>query len=143
MMRISVEGEDPNGPPSTGVEDPLEHLRRAKTVMLSTYKRDGTAIRTPVSIAFDADRAFFRSYDTAWKTKRLRNRPRVELAPSTFRGNVTGPTVSAQARLLTDGEADVAAKALARRHRILQRVIVPIAHRLLGYRTIHYELILR
>ena len=33
--------------------------------MLTTYKRDGTPVPTPVSIAFDGDRAFFRSYDQA------------------------------------------------------------------------------
>jgi len=44
-------------------------VRNAKTVLLTTYKRDGTPVGTPVSIAFDGDRAFFRSYDKAWKTK--------------------------------------------------------------------------
>ena len=33
----------------------------AKTILLTTYKRDGTPVGTPVSIAFDGDRAFFRS----------------------------------------------------------------------------------
>jgi hypothetical protein len=42
--------------------------------------------------------------------------------------------------LLADGEADIAAKALARQHRILQGLLVPITHRLMGYQTIPYEL---
>ena len=121
----------------------LESVKGTKTVVLRTYKRDGTPVPTPVSIAFDGDRAFFRSYDKAWKTKRLRNDPRVEVAPSTLRGKVTGPTVAAQAALLTDGDAEAAAKALARRHPILQGVLVPVAHRLLGYETMHYELTAR
>ena len=62
----------------------------AKTVLLTTYKRDGAAVGTPVSIAFDGDRAFFRSYDKAWKTKRLRRDPRVRVAPATLRGKPTG-----------------------------------------------------
>ena len=118
-----------------------EPLRSAKTVLLRTYKRDGTPVPTPVSIAFDGDRAFFRSYDKAWKTKRLRNNPSLEVAPSTFRGRVTGPTVAARAVLLGDGEAEIAAHALARRHRILQGLLVPFAHRVMHYRTMHYELI--
>ena len=56
----------------------LESLKGAGTILLTTYKRDGTPVPTPVSIAFDGDRAFFRSYDQAWKTKRLRNNARVE-----------------------------------------------------------------
>jgi len=47
----------------------LVPLKSSKTILLTTYKRDGTAVGTPVSIAFDGDRAFFRSYDKAWKTK--------------------------------------------------------------------------
>ena len=121
----------------------LEPLRSTKTVQLRTYKRDGTPVETPVSIAFEGDRAFFRSYDKAWKTKRLRNNRNVEVAPSTLRGRVTGAPIAAQARLLADREADLAAKALARRHRLLQGVLVPIAHRLMGYQTMHYELTTR
>jgi hypothetical protein len=56
------------------VSSGLASARDAKTILLTTYKRDGTAVGTPVSIAFDGDRAFFRSYSKAWKTRRLRNR---------------------------------------------------------------------
>ena len=125
------------------MSETLERLRGAKTVLLRTYKRDGTSVPTPVSIAFEGDRAFFRSYDQAWKTRRLRNNPSVEVAPSTFRGRITGQTIAAQARLLNKQEANVAARALARRHPILQGVLVPMAHRLKGYHTMHWELTAR
>jgi hypothetical protein len=115
-------------------------VKDAKTILLTTYKRDGTAVGTPVSIAFDGDRAFFRSYDKAWKTKRLRRDPRVRVAPSTVRGKPTGPAIQARATLLEGEQAHVAARALARRHRVLQAVLVPTAHRLMRYRTMHYEL---
>jgi len=36
-------------------------------VLLITCKRDGTPIGTPVNIAVDGDRAFVRTFDTAWK----------------------------------------------------------------------------
>ena len=119
---------------------PLEPLRGAKTILLTTYKRDGSAVATPVSIAFDGDRAFFRSYDKAWKTKRLRANPQVEVAPATLRGRPTGPAIPAQARLLEGADARLAARALARRHRVLQAVLVPLSHRLMRYQTMHYEL---
>lgn len=118
----------------------LGFLTHTKTILLTTYKRDGAPIATPVSIAFDGDRAFFRSYNKAWNTKRLRNNPGVEVAPATFRGKPTGPGVRAQATLLSDDQAQIAAKALARRHPLLQRVLVPLAHRIMRYRTMHYEL---
>jgi uncharacterized protein len=119
----------------------LGTLKDAKTILLTTYKRDGTAVGTPVSIAFDGDRAFFRSYDKAWKTRRLERNPLVQAAPSTFRGKPTGPAVRARATLLEGEQARVAARALARRHRVLQAIAVPTAHRLMRYRTMHYELV--
>jgi uncharacterized protein len=113
---------------------------RTSTILLTTFKRDGTPVGTPVSLAFDGGRAFFRSYHKAWKTKRLRNDSRVEVQPSTLRGEPTGPAVRARAALLEGDQARLAAKALARRHRVLQGALVPAAHRLLRYHTMHYEL---
>ena len=118
----------------------LEPLRQTKTIVLTTYKRDGSPVATPVSIAFDGDRAFFRTWHKAHKTKRLRNNPNVEATPSTLKGEPTGPAINAHARLLEGREATVAARALARRHRVLQAVVVPLGHRLMRYRTMHYEL---
>ncbi len=119
----------------------LAPIRDAKTILLTTYKRDGTAVATPVSVAFYGERAFFRSYDKAWKTKRLGHDPAVQAAPATLRGKPTGPAIRARATLLDGEQAHVAARALARRHRILQAILVPAAHRLMRYRTMHYELV--
>jgi len=118
----------------------LAAIEDAATIRLITYKRDGTGIATPVSLAWDGDRAFFRSYDKAWKTKRLRNNPQVECAAATLSGTPTGPSVPARAVLLEGPQARTAARALARRHRLLQGILVPLAHRLRGYQTMHYEL---
>ena len=119
----------------------LAPIRDAKTILLTTYKRDGTAVATPVSVAFDGERAFFRSYDKAWKTKRLRRNPAVRAAPAILRGKPKGPAIRARATLLDGEQARVAARALARRHRVLQAILVPAAHRLMRYRTLHYELV--
>jgi uncharacterized protein len=122
------------------MSDNLAALKGTKTILLTTYKRDGSSVSTPVSVAFDGDHAFFRSYDKAWKTKRLAHNRIVEVAPATVRGKPTGATRQAQARLLDGHEARLAARALARRHRLLQGILVPLAHRLMRYHTMHYEL---
>ncbi len=118
----------------------LSSLKDTKTILLTTYKRDGTPVDTAVSIAFDGDRAFFRSYDKAWKTKRLARNPKVRVAPATLRGTPTGPAIDARATLLDGDEARLAARALGRRHRVLHTMVVPLMHRLSRYRTMHYEL---
>jgi len=64
----------------------------------------------------------------------------VEVAPSTFGGKASGPAIRAEAQLLSGGDARRAAKMLARRQRVLQAVLVPLTHRLMRYRTLHYEL---
>jgi uncharacterized protein len=112
---------------------------RQRTVLLTTYRRNGTPVDTPVHIAVDGDRAFARTWSTTWKVKRLRNNPQVELAPSTFRGRPIGPAVHACARLLGGGEAQHAAQALARKYRILHGFLIPLVHRLRGYTTAHIE----
>jgi len=109
-------------------------------VLLTTYKRDGTPIGTPVRIAVDGDRAFVRTFDTAWKLKRIRNNPEVEVAPSTWRGRPTGSAIRARARVLEGEESAYAGGLLARKHPILHRFLVPLVHRLRGNKTMHMQL---
>lgn len=121
----------------------LAPLTRQKTVVLTTYRRDGTPVATPVSIAVDGERAYVRSFERAWKTRRIRNNPMVTVAPSTGRGTRTGPAIEAVARRLTGAEYDNVGRALARKYPMLQGVLVPLAHRLgrsKTGRTVHFEL---
>ena len=125
---------------TTAPSRPLEPFVRQWAVLLTTYKRDGTPIGTPVSIVVDGDRAFVRTFDTAWKLKRIRNNPEVKVAPSTWRGRPTGPAIRARARVLEGEESAYAGRLLARKHPILHRFLVPLIHRLRGNETMHIEL---
>ena len=118
----------------------LESFVGQWAVLLTTYKRDGTPIGTPVNIAVDGNRAFVRTFDTAWKLKRIHINPEVEIAPSTWRGRPTGPAIRARARLLEGEESAYAGRLLVRKHPILHRILVPLVHRLRGYETVHIEL---
>jgi uncharacterized protein len=117
-----------------------EPFTKRRTALLTTYKRDGTPVQTPVTIAVDGDRAYVRTWDTAWKSRRMSNNPNVLLAPSTVLGHPRGASVAARSRRLEGDEAVRAARAIARRQRILQGILVPLTHRLARYRTVHYEL---
>ena len=118
----------------------LEPFVRQWAVLLTTYRRDGRRVGTPVSIAVDEDRAFVRTWDTAGKFKRIRNNPEVEVAPSTVLGRPTGPAIRARARVLEGDESARAARFLARKHPILHGLFVPAVHRLRGNETVHLEL---
>src|SRR5918995_4101418 len=110
------------------------------TVLLTTYRRNGTPVGTPVHIAVDGDRAFVRTWDTTWKLKRIRNNPEVRVAPCTAGGRPTGPAILARARVLGGDESEYAAEMLARKYPILHGVLIPRLHRLRGNRTMHIEL---
>lgn len=111
-----------------------------KTILLETRKRDGTWVGTPVSLAVQGDHAYVRTYAKSWKSKRLRNFPEVRFAPSTFRGERSGPEVHAVARRLEGEEARSAARLLARKYPVLHGVLVPMSHRVMRTKTLHYEL---
>jgi len=121
------------------IQEALEPFVNQKTVLLTTYRRNGSPVGTPVNIAVEGARAFVRTWDTAWKLKRIRNNPEIEIAPSTFRGKPTGPAIRARARVLNGAESAQAGHALARKHPILHGVLVPLIHRLRGNRTVHIE----
>lgn len=118
----------------------LQPFIRQKTIVLSTKKRDGTWVPTPVSIAVQNDRAYVRTYAEAGKSKRLRNFPEVRFSPSTFRGRPTGAMIQARARLLGGAEAREAARLLSRKYPVLHGFAVPLAHRIMRTQTLHYEL---
>ncbi|TMR06362.1 PPOX class F420-dependent oxidoreductase [Actinomadura soli] len=120
----------------------LESLKKQRTVQLTSYRKDGTPVGTPVSVVVRGDHAYFRTYDKAFKAKRLARNPEVEIAPSTSKGKVTGPAVHGRARLLTVEEARPIRRLLARKHPFLQGFAVPLFHRMKHYRTLHYEVTL-
>jgi PPOX class probable F420-dependent enzyme len=113
---------------------------RQRTVLLTTFRRDGTPVKTPVSIAVDGDRAFIRTWDSAGKAKRIRNNPEVTIAPCTAGGRLTGPPVPAKARILIGQESARAGRLLAGKYPILHGLVVPLIHRLRGNTTTHIEL---
>jgi PPOX class probable F420-dependent enzyme len=121
----------------------LARFVRQKTVLVTTYCRDGRPVGTPVSLAIDGDHAYVRSFQTAGKTRRLHHNPGVDIAPSTARGRPTGATVQATARRLEGAEARRAARLLAGKHPVLHGVLVPLTHRLGRTKTgmtVHFRL---
>ena len=122
------------------VDDGLERFTERRTALLTTFKRDGTPVGTPVTIAAARGKLYFRTYDRSGKAKRLRTNRDVEAAPSSVMGRVVGATIRGRARRLDGDEAARAAQLIDSRQPILQGRLVPLLHRLRRYRTLHYEL---
>ena len=139
-MSHSPEANRREGMETTATTMKLGELGAPSTILLTTYRRDGRGVPTPVSAVWDGDVGWFRTWDTAAKLKRMRHTPTVTVAPCTMRGQVTGPEVPARVRLLDGDEARAAARRLRRQSPVLHGVLVPLAHRLRGWKTIHLEL---
>jgi PPOX class probable F420-dependent enzyme len=122
----------------------LSPFVRQKTIRLTTFRKDGTAGTSPVSIAVDGDRAYFRSFERAIKTRRIRRNPSVEFGPATASGKQTGSMQPGRVRLLDGDEYRKAARLLRKKYPFLHGVLVPSTHRLMRFkygRTVHAELI--
>ena len=69
-------------------------------ISLATFRKNGNAVYTPVWFAEENGRLYVMTASKMGKTKRLRNNPKVKIAPCTMRGKITGPEFSATARML-------------------------------------------
>jgi hypothetical protein len=116
-----------------------DELRDQRTVLLTTYRRDDSPVGTPVNVAVGDGHAYFRTWDTSGKARRLARQPKVAVAPSTPRGKQTGRTITGTARRLTGDESRAAGKLIDRKYPILQGILVHLAHRVRRMNTVHYE----
>jgi hypothetical protein len=109
----------------------FDDLARAKNLLLTTFRRDGTPVSTPVWFVIDDRRLVATTLDGSGKAKRIRNDDRVTVAACTVRGKPSGPTFAARARLLTPHETRAAVKAIDRRYRLgrLMHALDCVMHR--------------
>jgi hypothetical protein len=66
----------------------VDELGNAKYILLTTYKRDGTPVATPVWIAGAGDGYVFTTGAATWKARRLRRDPRVQVQVCDMRGRI-------------------------------------------------------
>jgi PPOX class probable F420-dependent enzyme len=91
----------------------------AKYVLLTTFRKDGTPVSTPLWAALDGDRLLMWTVTDSWKVKRIRRNPRVTVAACDVRGNPKGPAVEATAEILDVAGTDRPRDAIARRYGLL------------------------
>lgn len=92
--------------------DPFDALNGERYVRLSTFRRSGEAVPTPVWFARLGDSLYVVTGRDTGKAKRIRNNPDVVLAPSDFRGRPKGRDLRAVARLTDERKGGTADGAL-------------------------------
>ena len=91
-------------------------IRGQKYISLTTFRKNGAKIATPVWFGEDADKLYVMTRSDMGKTKRIRNNPQVTVAPCTMRGKVIGPEFAASARILPPEEHARARQAINRKY---------------------------
>jgi uncharacterized protein len=100
---------------------PFPNLQGQQYASLSTFRKSGDAVATPVWFALEGDKLYIVTMMKAGKTKRIRNNPRVQLAPCTSSGKLLGPSVDGTARVLSEREGVVAHQALLKKYGLFYR----------------------
>jgi uncharacterized protein len=90
---------------------PLPH---GTYVSLTTFRRTGVPVATPVWAAPDGESLIVWTRADSGKVKRLRHTTRVTVAPCDIRGRVQGPAVEAAAEFVARAEWPQALAALRR-----------------------------
>lgn len=102
----------------------LDTLAAASYVLLTTFRKDGTPVPTPVWAARDGDELVVFTAPNAGKVKRIRRDGAVRVGPCTMRGTPTGPDVAGHARILDRVGADRTLKLIMRKYGLIGRIVV-------------------
>ncbi|MFF7721274.1 PPOX class F420-dependent oxidoreductase [Streptomyces luteogriseus] len=77
----------------------LDELGAGKYLLVTSYRKNGTPVATPVWVVRDGDGLGVWTAADSWKVKRIRNRADVLVGPCDLRGNPTGDQVPATAEI--------------------------------------------
>jgi uncharacterized protein len=98
------------------VANPFDALEGARYVRLSTFRRSGEPVPTPVWFARVGGNLHVTTGRNTGKAKRIRNNPNVALAPSDFRGRPKGRDIRAVAGITDERKGGPADRALREKY---------------------------
>jgi len=107
----------------------LVSLSSGSYLLVTTFKKDGTGVPTPVWVVRDGDALGVWTVTDSWKVKRIRNRADVLVGPCDVRGNPTGEQVPATAEICSP-ERTAAYRTLLRQKYGLLGVVTLLGSRL-------------
>jgi uncharacterized protein len=102
----------------------IERLGRASYLLVTTFRKDGTPVPTPVWVGRDGDELIVWTQSKAGKVKRVRNNPTVELTACDMRGKPRGETVKGTARILDEAGTEHGRRVLTKKYGISGRVVI-------------------
>jgi PPOX class probable F420-dependent enzyme len=103
--------------------DQLRALRKEKYLSLTTFRRDGGAVATPVWFVVDGDQVLVLTGSATGKVKRIQHNPQVTVAACTGGGTVKGPLLPATASILPESAVARVDRLLSARYPVAKPVI--------------------
>jgi uncharacterized protein len=102
----------------------LSLLAGEKYISLTTFKRDGTPVATPVwVVSDDGRRLLVWTGPTTGKVKRIRRNARVLVAASDFKGRTRGDSYEGVARMLDVPQGSLVEPLLDRKYGLSRRLL--------------------
>ena len=102
--------------------DAIAQFANAKYLNLETFRKTGVGVRTPVWFAQERNTFYVYTLPDSGKAKRIRNNPKVRVAPCDMRGNLRGAWVEAGARICEGTEAAHGQEMLRRKYGLMKIV---------------------
>jgi PPOX class probable F420-dependent enzyme len=100
-----------------------QRLAGERYIVLTTYRRNGDPVETPVWVAADDGELLVWTERKSGKVKRLRRNPAVRVQAGDLRGRTKhGAAVAGRARVLDDAGSELVRRAIARKYGLLGRV---------------------
>ncbi|TMI34361.1 PPOX class F420-dependent oxidoreductase [Candidatus Bathyarchaeota archaeon] len=103
--------------------DMLSQFVREKHISLETYRKTGEAVRTPVWFIEENGELLVRTDSSTGKIKRIRNNPRVRIAPCNARGTVKGRWVDGEARMIESESSEHVFSLLRKKYGVSYRIV--------------------
>jgi uncharacterized protein len=96
----------------------LEARFPGKYLSVTSFKRDGTPVATPVWFVIEDGRLLIYTDPESFKAKRIRRNPSVKVAPCNATGRLRGDPAPATAEFLPDDQKDHVMRLMARKYRV-------------------------
>ena len=116
----------------------LEAQFPGKYLSVTSFKRDGTPVATPVWFVIEDGRMLIYTNPESFKAKRIRRNPSVRIAPCNATGRVRGEPAPATAEFLPEDQKDHVMRLIKRKYRVDRVLKLPLynlVQRLRGKRT--------
>jgi PPOX class probable F420-dependent enzyme len=112
-------------PPAQSSASNLEREFPGRYLSVTSFKRDGTGVATPVWFISDGSRLFAFTDLHSAKVRRIRRNPDVLIAPCRVNGRLRRAPVSGHAEVLTaDADLERVQKLLLKRYKLSYRVVM-------------------